>query len=209
MDKKICYIVGAGENVGLSFKLNRGDYVIAADGGLEHLERHGIAPDLIIGDFDSVNARPAQGNIIALDTDKDYTDTFEAVLRGIDIGYGIFHIYCGTGGRFDHTFANIQVLGYLAGRGMRGYLIGPYYVTTAIGDGGIEFNAGCKGYVSVFSFTDKADGVCLKGLKYELEDYCLTNTFPIGVSNEFIGVDSRITVGEGILVVIFPRGCMV
>lgn len=30
-------------------------------------------------------------------------------------------------------------------------------------------------------------GICLRGLKYELDKAVLTSTFPIGVSNEFIG----------------------
>ena len=207
MSDKICYIVGAGEDVGLYFKLRAGDCVIAADGGLDCLKRYGIAADLIIGDFDSVNTKPTQGKIIALDTDKDYTDTFEAVRQGMARGYDTFHIYCGTGGRFDHTFANIQVLGYLAREGKRGYLVGTDYVITAVAEGSIAFDAGCRGYVSVFSFTDKSAGVCIKGLKYELEDQVLSSMSPIGVSNEFVGVESKISVGEGILVVIFPREC--
>ena len=33
MKKKICYVIGAGENYGLDFHPEPDDYVVAADGG--------------------------------------------------------------------------------------------------------------------------------------------------------------------------------
>jgi len=205
VSKKTCYIVGAGVNYGLDFMVADGDLVIAADGGLDHLRKQGIAADLVIGDFDSISNKPAQGKIITLDKDKDHTDTFEAVQYGITQGYETFYIYCGTGGRFDHTFANIQLLGYLAQNGKRGYLVGRDYVITVIANGSISFDSGYRGYISVFSYSDMAAGVCIKGLKYELENHSLASTSPIGISNEFVGVDSAITVNNGSLVITFPR----
>ena len=44
------------------------------------------------------------------------------------------------------------------------------------------------------------------GLKYRLEDALLTNGYPLGVSNEFMGEESRIFVRDGTLLVFFPRG---
>ena len=206
MGDKKCYIVGAGVDYGLDFEVKDGDFVIAVDGGLNYLQKHGIAVDLTIGDFDSINEKPTQGNVIALDRDKDYSDTFAAVLKGIDEGYETFHIYCGTGGRFDHTLANIQVLSYLSLNNKRGYLIGRDYVVTAITNSSISFDSCCCGTISVFSYTNESAGVCLQGLKYEVENYSLTSSFPIGVSNEFIGVDSTVRVADGTLIIIFPRG---
>jgi len=207
MSKNICYIIGAGTNYGLDFAVTDSDYVIAADGGLDHIHKQGIIADLCIGDFDSATGKPT-GEVITLDRDKDYTDTFEAIRKGMELGYECFHIYCGTGGRFDHTFANIQALGFLSRNGKQGYLVGHDYVVTAVAGGGISFDAGCRGVISVFSFSDKASGVCLKGLRYDLDDYCLASTLPIGVSNEFTGARSTISVDDGTLVVIFPRECL-
>ena len=205
MENGICYIVGAGENHGLGFVPNPEDYVIAADGGFAHLQREGIRADMVIGDFDSLTSPPEHGNVVALPSEKDDTDTFAAVREGIGRGYGEFHIYGGTGGRFEHTFANIQTLAYLSQNGMRGRLIGGREIMTAITDGALSFDDGQEGYISVFALSDRAEGVSLRGLKYELEDAEVSNSFPIGVSNEFVGKKSEISVKKGTLLIIYPK----
>ncbi|MCL1787620.1 MAG: thiamine diphosphokinase [Defluviitaleaceae bacterium] len=209
MGDKICYIVGAGENYGLDFEIKPGDYVIAADGGLHHLAGQGIAPDLVIGDFDSAKEKPAGGHVITLDTHKDFTDTFEAIKAGINLGYNVFYIYCGTGGRFDHTYGNIQALAYLSQQGKRGFLVDREWVTTAVTNGGIAFDVNCRGHLSVLAYSDKAAGVCLQGLKYTTPPtFEMCNALPVGVSNEFIGENSSVAVADGTLVVIFPRSAL-
>ena len=205
MTGPICYIVGAGENHGLDFYVNDGDYVIAADGGVRYLQKRGIDPDLIIGDFDSLGEIPAQTNVVILEGEKDDTDTLAAVREGLARGYDIFYVYCGTGGRFEHTLANIQILGYLAKIGRSGFLVEHDSIITVISDGSIGFDESCVGYVSVFSYSETAVKVSIKGLKYEIENATLTNTFPIGTSNEFIGTGSTISVGSGSLVIVFPK----
>lgn len=54
--------------------------------------------------------------------------------------------------------------------------------------------------------TDKSIGVDIKGLKYELENAELTNHFPVGVSNEFTGSKSSISVSDGTLLIVYPIG---
>lgn len=205
MKERICYVVGAGENFGLGFQPATRDLVIAADAGLCYLENQGIRADLVIGDFDTLKCVPEHPNTIALSAEKDDTDTFSAVCEGIRGGYTSFHIYCGTGGRIDHTMANLQVLAYLSANNMRGFLFGNGTVITAITNGSLCFGKIPCGYVSVFSISEKAEGVTLCGLKYELNNATLTNTFPIGVSNEFIGGESSISVSSGTLLIVFPE----
>jgi len=206
MTNKTCYIIAAGENHNLDFVAKKDDLIIAADGGYNHLQKQNIKPDLIIGDLDSISHPPPQMSTIPLNSEKDFTDTFEAIKIGIEKGYNHFQIYCGTGGRFDHTYANIQTLAYLSQKGKRGYLIDKDSIITTITNESITFDSSCKGYISVFSYSNISTGVFLKGLKYtKLENNQLTSTCPIGVSNEFIGEESTISVTHGTLVVIFPR----
>ena len=201
----VCYIVGAGENFGLDFHTQKDDFVIAADGGLVYLEEQKIAADLVIGDFDSLGKKPEHPNVIALASEKDDTDMMAAVREGMARGYSCFCIYCGTGGRIEHTLANIQTLAFLAQNGKRGFLIDKDSIITVISNGSIGFSGCRKGYVSVFSYSESAAGVCIKGMKYELENAVLTSDFPIGASNEFAGSAATIAVQAGTLMVVFPR----
>lgn len=208
MNKNICYIVGAGENYGLDLEPEIGDFVIAADAGLCVLEEKGITPDLTVGDFDTLQYIPQGENVLRMPPEKDDTDMAAAVKEGIRAGYTTFHIYCGTGGRIDHTIANLQMLAYLSTRGMRGFLFDKDSVFTAVTDTQLAFDKIEDGYVSVFSWSERSTGVYLENLKYELHDAVLKNSFPLGVSNEFIGKESRITVGSGTLLVNFPKAAL-
>lgn len=56
------------------------DYIIAADSGLEKADKLGLQPDLIIGDFDSLEDislldKHKKAKIEAFPVDKDFTDT--------------------------------------------------------------------------------------------------------------------------------------
>lgn len=203
MSTKICYIVGAGEEVPLRFVPCEDDLVIAADGGYRYLLAAGIRADIVVGDFDSLGSPPDHPHIVRLKKEKDETDTGAAVQIGLENGYRNFIIYGGTGGRFEHTFANIQLLTGLAATYCRGELIGHGQRYTVIQNGTLEFAAGNKGRISVFAMGEKASGVTLEGLKYPLNNYTMTNGFPIGVSNEFMGEKASVTVKEGALLVIY------
>lgn len=205
MKNGICYIVGAGENYGIDFHPTADDFVIAADAGLRYLEQAKIRADLVIGDFDTLNTMPQHGNVITLCSEKDDTDMLAAIHEGIKAGYSVFCLYCGTGGRIDHTLANLQVLSFLAENGKQGFLIDNNSIITSITNRSLSFSKIASGYVSVFSCSTKSEGVCLQGLKYELDKATLTNTFPLGVSNEFIDMESSISVDNGTLLVVFPR----
>ena len=200
----ICYIVGAGENYGIDFSPCADDFVIAADAGFQVLEQHGINMDLVIGDFDSLPFVPQHSEVITLKKEKDDTDMRAAVLEGMKAGYETFHIYGGTGGRIEHTIANMQLLAELSSGGKRGFLFGRDYIITALTNGTLMLPDYISGYVSVFAHSDRAEGVWLKGLKYELQNAVLTNSYPLGVSNELIGKESSITVKNGTLLIVFP-----
>ncbi len=199
-----CYIVGAGDFNEKTLDITDGDIVIAADGGYEYLDKIGIKPDIYMGDFDSAPKPQTNADIEVFKCEKDDTDTLLAVKHGFELGFKSFKIYGGCGGRADHTFSNIQTLAYIVSRGGRAMLFGNSEVYT-VTDSEVSFGGDMKGKISVFSLSDKAEGVSIKGLKYELEDSVLTNLFPLGVSNEFIGKPSEISVKNGLLLIIYYR----
>lgn len=204
---KICYIFGAGcygkENINTD-KLKNG-FIIAADGGFSYLEENNIVPNLVVGDFDSLGRIPSGFEIVRHPAAKDDTDTMLAVNEGLNRGYNKFIIYGGLGGRLDHTFANIQTLTYLASKGALGFMIGENTVITSIKNSKLVFDKSYSGTVSVFTSGSCAEGVCLKGLKYPLDNAVLTHDIPLGVSNEFLGIPAEITVKNGSLIVMWIK----
>lgn len=199
----VCYIVGAGDCTELNINKNNDDLIIAADGGYRYLINANICPDLIIGDFDSLGDIPEGGNVIKLNPVKDITDMDAAVQIGIEKGYSEFHIYGACGGRFDHTLANVQLVASVASKNMKAFIHDAETVITALCNDSMKFTSDYKGYISVFSHSDECTGVTIKGLKYPLENAVLSNRFPLGVSNEFIGCKSTISIEKGILILVY------
>lgn len=202
---KICYIVGAGEDCGLDFVPREEDLVIAADGGYAALQAAAIAPHVVIGDFDSLGAAPKEEQVITLPTVKDVTDTYAAINYALKQGYETFYLYGCTGGRVDHTIANIQTAADLAAQGKHCLIFSKAQIITAIASETVTFSEQSEGFLSVFAHCDTCKGVCLKGLKYELDDAELTNRFPLGVSNEFIGQKATVTIRSGVAILIYDR----
>ena len=199
-----CYIAGAGEFVE-NVLPEDGDYIIAADGGYLALTSRGITPDLVVGDFDSLGKVPDHPNIIQSPVEKNDTDMVLAVKQGLERGNNLFTINGGLGGRLDQTLANIQILAYLAENDAFGTLFGLDVCIIAIKGGEVELSVDTtKGKnISIFSHGEKAVGVTLKGLKYPLENATITNTYPVGVSNEFTDEDVVISVDSGTLIIMW------
>ena len=199
-----CVIFCAAECDGLARPIGPESFVIAADGGLRHTEKLGIAPDAVLGDFDSLGFCPEGANVFPVE--KDDTDAMLAVRLGLERGCEEFLLYGSLDGpRLDHTVANFQTLQFLADHGAAGYLIGNTTMVTVVKNGKITFPAGLSGTISVFCMGPDAVGVTEKGLFYGLENASLTSGFPLGVSNHFTGEAAEISVKNGSLLVLWER----
>ena len=199
-----CVIFCAGGFEKLALPIEKDDYILAADGGLAHLQKLGLAPDGILGDFDSLGYVPENAQVFPVE--KDDTDAMLAARKGLELGYREFLFYGALDGpRLDHTVANFQTLQFLADRGARGLLVGRDTLVTVVQNGKIAFPAGVSGTVSVFCMGSDAKGVSLRGLYYPLENGTLTSGFPLGVSNHFTGEAGEISVEDGSLLVIWER----
>ena len=197
-------IFNAGEFDGLVESIGPDDYLLAADGGLVHMDRLGLTPHGVLGDFDSLGYVPKNARIFPVE--KDDTDSMLAIRQGLQQGCRRFLLYGSLDGpRLDHTVANFQALQYLADRGAQGWLVGRSYLATVLKNGSLYFPASAHGIISVFCMGPDAHGVTLKGLQYPLENGVLTAGFPLGVSNHFIGRDASVSVGSGSLLILYDR----
>ncbi len=213
--KEICCIISAGDvNTHLlTKKKSNYNYFIAADAGYEKALEAGIVPEIAAGDFDSVSqsfsdiatAYPQAGDtrFIKFPIEKDYSDTHLAIEEGIKLGYTQFEVYGALGGdRFSHSIANLQTLCAMKQKGVSVSLIGTKEMVVLLHNESITLTQPIHSTFSVFSLSDKSDGVTILGAKYPLGNATLTNAFPLGVSNQSISEALRISVKDGFLLVV-------
>jgi len=191
-----------------------GDFVIACDRGYAYCERLGLTPDLFIGDFDSYSGAVAPGVAVErLIPEKDDTDTGHAITYALAHGFRTLVLTCALGGRLDHTLVNVYLLVMLreqgnlqnaanaAVQGASVTILDEGSVISFLTHGTLRLKKRPGWGLSVFSLSDASTGVCLRGVKYELENAALDNRFPLGVSNEFDAPEAEITVEQGVLMV--------
>ncbi|MFR7989839.1 MAG: thiamine diphosphokinase [Anaerovoracaceae bacterium] len=188
----------------ISIDFSRFDTVICADGGLLVADRLGLTPDILIGDFDSVE-QPKEREVIKLPAEKDMTDSEAAIDLAVSQGYDHIVVLGGLGGRFDHTMGNIGILSKYCGKLSHLALTdGQNYVFMA-SPGRVTIPRGDYTYLGVISYGGAAKSVTLKGVKYPLTDYLLSDSTTLGVSNEIIEETAEISFTEGKLLLILSR----
>ena len=200
---KRCFIFSAGTFFGMREYPAKGDLVIAADAGYRLCQQIGIMPDVVLGDFDSMEAPEDVGQICRLPVEKDDTDTLAAVRLGLQRGCSEFFLYGATGGkRLDHTLANLQTLLFLRRRGARGWMYDNDFIWTVIENESISIEKTVEwGLFSAFCMGDRAEGIDEIGVQYPLNNAALTPDFPIGVSNHILENQAMVTVRNGALAV--------
>lgn len=197
-----CYIFGGFPcNSEFDHAIGDKDIVISADGGYKLACSLGVKSNIVLGDFDTLNEEIVDSDVRKYPPEKDDTDLMIAIKTGISMGYSYFVIYGALGGRIDHTIAAIQSLEYLSERNMDGVLVSDNETINIQMPGKCEYKKDNFKYISVFSL-DEASVVSYEGLKYSLDNYTITQSFPIGISNEFISETGRIDLKSGKLLVI-------
>ena len=181
------------------------DYIIAADKGYKTLKKADVEIDIAIGDFDSLGYVPEDVIVKKLKAEKDDTDTMTAVRYALDKGAEEILILGGTGGRLDHTVANLQTLSFIAYHGALGKLIDETNEIMGLIPGEYKFQNRAGHSLSTFSMTDEVSGLCESGVKYPLDNAVLTNKFPLGVSNEIVEDFAVISFKSGILFVCLSK----
>lgn len=189
----------------LKSKINEDDYIVAADGGQRHLEPLGVKADLYLGDYDSSSKPETSVKTLVYPVEKDDTDTMIALKKGVAAGCKSFMILGGTGGRFDHTFANIQALLYAERHGASAALAdeGNFIFVLKNDTAVIENNPGEK--VSLFALDGAAHGITLEGFYYSLQNGTLYPFDPMGTSNYITAPQGKVTVKKGTLLIVISK----
>lgn len=192
-------------------EIKKCDLIICADGGIRHLLRLGISPDIFMGDFDSCNfddveysAFLEKAEIMRYNPMKDDTDMQLCIDCAIDRKCDDIALFGALGGRIDHELSNIFHLKYMLDKGVCGSIISEknrIYIT----DNHLKIAKADGFKLSVIPLTPVADGITLKGLLYHLDNASLVQGTSLGISNEFLADTAEISVKSGVLLVFISK----
>lgn len=179
-------------------------YIIAADGAANTLQKHGFAPDLITGDFDSIEPETltffkSQKNIeIRKIFNQNRNDLEKAFGFALVKGFQKIHVLGATGSRPDHTLGNFSILKKI------------YKLTDIIFydkdfeifycNEKAEFTYP-KGEVVSLMPMPRAEKVTTKGLKYNLKNATLEFGKMISTLNSASNDIVKIEMGKGELLI--------
>ena len=196
-----------GEAAVASLPLDR--FVVAADSGLEHARRLGVAVDLAVGDFDSVDAdvlaaaETAGTRVERHPAEKDKTDLELALLAAASTGAARLIVIGGHGGRLDHWLGNVAVLASDA------FAATPIEVRSGtsrlfVVRDEATFEGEHGEYVSLLAWNGPAHIVRTEGLRWKLVDERLDAGSSRGFSNELVASRAQVCVGDGVVIVVLP-----
>lgn len=189
-------------------KSNKYDIIIAVDKGLETIDYLKLEPQYILGDFDSVNTKILEKyktqniKIIKLNPEKDLTDTHSAIDLALEIKSTEITILGAIGTRLDHTMANIHILKQALDKNIKAKIVNEKNKIELIDKEIIIKKDDNYKYVSIIPLTTNVTGITIEGMKYIINDYTLSIGDSLGVSNEQIDKEAKISIKTGILVVI-------
>jgi thiamine pyrophosphokinase len=188
------------------------DLVIAADRGVSYAAKLQIVPDVILGDFDSIDPETKKKMqewnvpITTFPVEKDYTDTHLALEKAMEMGADEITLIGGTGTRMDHTWANIGLLQMTMKAGIPAWIVDP---NNRISMHDKDFSI-CKKeafgeYVSFLPFTENVRGLTLEGFYYSLKNTELKQGVSLGISNELTADIGQVKLKDGVLIMIESR----
>jgi thiamine pyrophosphokinase len=180
------------------------DIIIAADSGYNNALAMGLAPHLLVGDFDSLGKKniPSGIKTVELPAEKDVTDTHVAIDAAIENGASQIVIIGGLDGRLDHTLSNLAILRDLFARNIYAVITDGVNRVRYIRSTSTLLARSRYKYFSLIADDEKVKGVDIEGGKYPLKNATILRRHQYAVSNEITGNCALIAVKKGGLFII-------
>jgi thiamine pyrophosphokinase len=185
----------------------RAGLVAAADGGARFLAEIGVTPDVVVGDFDSLDAagirslEAAGVELVRHPVRKDVTDGELAVEEALRRGAGEI-LLAGATGALDHTLGHLAILRRLAARGVAARMVAPD-LTVAVLAAPAAVRLAVPAGVRVSLVPLAADAVVsLTGLDYPLDHGRLPVDACLGIGNHAASTGAEVEVHEGVVAVL-------
>jgi len=199
-----------------SLKIDPGDLLVAADGGARHCQALGLVPQVLIGDFDSLepgelSAFETQGvEVIQHPARKDYTDLELALQFAVEKGYREILVLGALGNRWDQTFANLLISASKAFAEVNIRLVdGPHEILLMRSGQVVELDGEPGDTVSLIPLCGDVHGIVTSGLEYPLKRETLFFGETRGISNVLTGQTASVKLDEGMLLTVIihqPKG---
>lgn len=204
-------VLAGGEAVDadLAGRLPVPDVAIAADSGLAAADVLGLTPDLVVGDFDSVDparlaaVERAGAAVERHPVDKDRTDLAIALDVALRWAPARVTVVGGHGGRLDHHLANALLLAAPAYDALEvTAFMGDAVVTVVHRETVVHGRPG--ELVSLLPAHGDAEGITTVGLRFPLHDEDLPAGSSRGVSNVLVDATAAVRLRAGRLLVVQP-----
>ena len=196
--------------------LQEGDYLLAADGGANHLYQMDIRPDMVIGDLDSIDEdvlhelTAAEVEIVQYPENKDENDLELALSASIEIGATSILIVGALGGRLDQSLASLSLLSdpLLARYQIRlddGEQAAFFCRASTMKREQVEIQGRIGDTVSLIPWGGIVEGVTTKGLQWALYSESLYPEKTRGISNVLVDKTASVEIDSGLLLVVHHR----
>lgn len=206
-DKRAVLFANGQAKPGFEVSLLPGDFLVAVDGGLHHLKRLGLKPDLLIGDLDSVDASDLVEimdvgiEVQRFPPAKDQTDLELALEYTLKNGYAQIVIAYPFGERVDHTLGNLSLLSRpdLAGKTLS---LDDGQMEARLLDASASLTTQPGDLISLIAWGIPVEGIITKGLQYSLKNESLVPWQTRGISNVALTNSIEIDFRSGRLLII-------
>jgi thiamine pyrophosphokinase len=203
------FLNGSSDSPGLIRHIaGSADLVVAADGGARYALEAGVVPDLVVGDMDSLGedlSREVERRGALLErypVRKDKMDGHLAVLAARERGATAVDLLCALGGGLGALFAAPHILLAAERIGLHSTVVADRGRIFVVEAGSRTVQGRPQDSISVFPLSGPATGVTLEGMEYPLENAGLAPGDTLGFHNELVGTEARVSVGQGVLLVV-------
>lgn len=183
--------------------INDNDYVIGCDGGLASIFFLNIKPDVLIGDFDSIDFRILEQydhvRRIEFKREKDFSDLEASFNHCFQFEPSEIIVFGALGGRIDHCLSNIELLKKYSNINTNIRFYDNYNEIFVVQKNVAIIKT--KEYLSLLPASDECI-VSLKGVMYELDNYKIEKDSTYTISNEITGNFAMLEVHSGKVLVI-------
>lgn len=188
----------------LESEIEKADLVIGADGGGNNILKHGISPDIVIGDMDSFVKPDNIDFELIHDKGQETNDLEKALSLVVKKKAETCTVLGAFGKRMDHALKNLSVLKKFHSKFEELIFKDDLFEACLVNK---KYRSKMKigSIVSLFPLSGEVTGVTTAGLKYSLDNETLMNGERDGTSNEAIETEISVTIKSGDLILFVER----